>query len=146
MIKAFSSLGLDEVSIRFRRRRDKVEVSKRQQNSTNSRNLHKTYVSYNGKSTEDGAVFLFIKTACQFDIRQEDIFNPTGKSAFVTESNPVTRTISKLDNETPKSVYARLLGVDEKTAEGMTFENPFGRSRGWHLHRHRRRGVSRTGQ
>lgn len=90
-------------------------------------NVAKTYVSYNGKSTEDGAVFLFVKTACQFDIRQEDIFNPTGKSTFVTESNPVTRTISKLDNETPKSVYARLLGVDEKTAEGMTFENPFGR-------------------
>ncbi|MCR5607197.1 MAG: FIST C-terminal domain-containing protein [Treponema sp.] len=90
-------------------------------------NVAKTYVSYNGKTTQDGAVFLFVKTACKFDIRQEDIFNPTGKSVFVTESNPVTRTISKLNNESPKSVYARLLGVDEKTAEGMTFENPFGR-------------------
>ncbi len=87
----------------------------------------KTFVSYNGRVTQDGAVFLFVKTTCRFDIRQEDIFQPTGKSVFVTESNPVERTISKFNGKPAQSVYAEKLGVSESKATEMTFENPFGR-------------------
>lgn len=87
----------------------------------------KTFVSYNGKVTQDGAVFLFVKTPCKFDIRQEDIFNPTGKSVFVTEADPVNRTISRLNKQSAQSMYASLLGVSEADAKNMTFENPFGR-------------------
>lgn len=90
-------------------------------------NQPKTFVSYNGTVTQDGAVFLFVRTSCRFDIRQEDIFLPTGKSVFVTESNPVERTISKLNGKLAQSVYAEKLGVTETKALDMTFENPFGR-------------------
>lgn len=87
----------------------------------------KTFVSYNGKTTQDGAAFLFVKTSCKFDIRQEDIFNPTGKTLYVTQSDTINRTIRSLNGQSAKSVYARTLGVSETQAEGMTFENPFGR-------------------
>ena len=87
----------------------------------------KTFVSYNGKTTQDGAVFLFVKTSCKFDIRQEDIFNPTGKIIYVTQSDTINRTIFRLNGQRAKSVYAQQLGVSESQAEGMTFENPFGR-------------------
>lgn len=87
----------------------------------------KTFVSYNGNVTQDGAVMLFVKTKCRFDIRQEDIFNPTGKTVHVTESDTVNRTIYKIDGRPAKQVYAEQLGVPETTATGLTFENPFGR-------------------
>ena len=86
-----------------------------------------TFVSYNGKTTQDGAAFLFVKTPCKFDIRQEDIFNPTGKTIYVTRSDTINRTIYSLNGQRAKSVYAQQLGVSESQAEGMTFENPFGR-------------------
>ena len=94
----------------------------------------KTYVSYNGKTTQDGAAMLFVKTQCRFDIRQEDIFNPTGKSFFVNESNPIKREITSFDGKPAKTSYAEKLGVSEAQAEGMTFENPFGRMMNGALH------------
>lgn len=87
----------------------------------------KTFVSYNGKSTQDGAVMLFVKTPCRFDIRQEVIFEPTGKSFFVNESNPVNREVARFDGKPAKTAYAEKLGVSEAQAEAITFENPFGR-------------------
>lgn len=94
----------------------------------------KTFVSYNGRTTQDGAVMLFVKTHCRFDIRQEDIFNPTGKSFFVNESNPIKREITSFDGKPAKTAYAEKLGVSEAQAEGMTFENPFGRMMNGALH------------
>ncbi|MBQ3670781.1 MAG: FIST C-terminal domain-containing protein [Treponema sp.] len=97
-------------------------------------NTPKTFVSYNGKTTQDGAVMLFVKTQCKFDIRQEDIFNPTGKQVFVTEADPVNRIVSKFNGRAAKSVYAEMLGVSESQAEGMTFENPFGKHLNGSIH------------
>ena len=90
-------------------------------------NTPKSYICYNGKVTQDGAVMLFVKTRCKFDIRQEDIFNPTGKRVFVTKSDPVKREISTIDGKPAATVYAQQLGVSESQAANMTFENPFGR-------------------
>lgn len=97
-------------------------------------NVPKTFVSYNGKTTQDGAAMLFVKTGCHFDIRQEDIFNPTGKSFFVNNSNPIKREILNFDGKPAKTAYAEKLGVSEKDAESMTFENPFGRMMNGSLH------------
>ena len=96
--------------------------------------IPKTFVSYNGKVTQDGAAMLFVKTTCKFDIRQEDIFNPTGKRMLVTASNPIDRTISTLNGLPAQTVYAQQLGVSEKEAAEMTFENPFGRYLNGALH------------
>lgn len=94
----------------------------------------KTFVSYNGQVTQDGAVMLFVKTRCKFDVRQEVIFNPTGKTLFVNESNPVKREIAKFDGKSAKTAYAEKLGVSEAQAESMTFENPFGRNMNGSIH------------
>lgn len=97
-------------------------------------NTPKSFVCYNGKVTQDGAVMLFVKTRCKFDIRQEVIFNPTGKKVFVTKSDPIKREISMLDGKPAASVYAQTLGVSEATAAKQTFENPFGRYVNGSLH------------
>lgn len=94
----------------------------------------KTFVSCNGETTQDGAAMLFVKTSAKFDIRQEDIFNPTGKTFFVGEADPVKRTVYHLDGMSAKAAYAKKLGVSESQAEGMTFENPFGRYLNGHIH------------
>jgi len=93
-----------------------------------------TYVSVNGKVTTDGAAMMFVKTSCKFDIRQEDIFNPSGKTFLVGESDPVNRTIIRLDGRSPKSAYAAKLGVSESQAENITFEHPFGRFLNGEIH------------
>ncbi len=90
-------------------------------------NEAKTFVSCNGRVTQDGAVMLFVNTPCKFDIRQEDMFNPTGKVVYVTESDTVKRTIYKLNGRPAKQVYAEQLGVSEYKAEELSGENPFGR-------------------
>lgn len=90
-------------------------------------NTPKSFVSYNGKTTQDGAVMLFVKTRCKFDIRQEDIFNPTGKQIYVTRSDTMKRELHTLNGRPAATVYAEQLGVSESQAAQQTFENPFGR-------------------
>ncbi|MBR6295167.1 MAG: FIST C-terminal domain-containing protein [Treponema sp.] len=90
-------------------------------------NTPKSFVSYNGKSTQDGAVMLFVKTRCKFDIRQEDIFNPTGKQIYVTKADTMRRELHTLNGRPATTVYAEQLGVSESQAAQQTFENPFGR-------------------
>lgn len=87
----------------------------------------KTFVSANGQVTQDGAAMLFVKTSRPFDIRQEDIFNKSGKTFFVGATDPVNRTIIQLDGKKPLAAYAAKLGVSESEAKDITFENPFGR-------------------
>ena len=70
---------------------------------------------------------LFVKTRCPFDIRQEDIFNTTGKQIFVTKSETMKRELISFNGRPAASVYAEQLGVSESQAAKMTFENPFGR-------------------
>ena len=90
-------------------------------------NTPKSFVSYNGSVTQDGAVMLFVKTRCRFDIRQEDIFNTTGKRVFVTKSETMKREIQTFNGRAAATVYVEQLGVSESEAAKMTFENPFGR-------------------
>ena len=90
-------------------------------------NTPRSFVSYNGKSTQDGAVMLFVKTRCKFDIRQEDIFNPTGKQIYVTKADTMRRELHTLNGRPATTVYAEQLGVSESQAAQQTFENPFGR-------------------
>lgn len=87
----------------------------------------RTFVSANGEVTDDGAAFLLVKTSRPFDIRQESMFDPTGKSVFVTESDVMSRTIAKLDGRPAKTVYAEMLGVPEARVDSVMAENPFGR-------------------
>ncbi len=90
-------------------------------------NEPKSFISCNGKVTTDGAVMLFVNTPCRFDIRQEDMFDTTGKVVYVTESDTVKRTIYKLNGRPAAQVYAEELGVSEYKAPELAIENAFGR-------------------
>ena len=89
--------------------------------------FQKTYVSYNGEVTTEGAVILFVRTQCKFDIRKENLFTPTGKLMKITEADMHTRRIISIDGEMPKKRYAEVLGIDEKTVNDALLIYPFGR-------------------
>lgn len=87
----------------------------------------KTYVSYNGKCATEGAVILFVRTQCKFDIRKENLFTPTGKLMKITEADMHTRKIISIDNQVPKKRYAEVIGIDEKSVNNALLVNPIGR-------------------
>ena len=86
-----------------------------------------TYVSYNGEVTTEGAVILFVRTQCKFDIRKENLFTPSGKLMKITEADTHTRRIISIDGEVPKKRYAEVLGISEQNVGDALLVNPFGR-------------------
>ena len=87
----------------------------------------KTYVSYNGTVTTEGAVILFVRTQCKFDIRKENLFTPIGKLMKITEADIHTRKIISIDGEVPLKRYAELLEISENEVNNAQLVYPFGR-------------------
>lgn len=87
----------------------------------------KTYVSYNGAVATEGAVILFVRTKCQFDIRKENIFTPTGKLMKITDADINTRKIISIDGKVPQKRYAEVLGIGENEVNNAQLVFPFGR-------------------
>ena len=88
----------------------------------------KTYISYNEAVTTNGAVLLFVKTQCPFDIRKINTFKSTGKRMTITKADVLTRTIYELDGQNAKRMYCKSLGVPESSVENVIFEHPLGRN------------------
>lgn len=86
-----------------------------------------TYVSYNGDITSEGAVILFVRTQCKFDIRKENLFTPMGKLMKITDADVHTRKIISIDGEVPQKRYAEVLGISEKEVNNAQLVYPFGR-------------------
>src|SRR5574344_9219 len=86
-----------------------------------------TFVSYNGKTVSDGAVILFVKTMCAFDIRKENIFKPTGTRLTITEADTYSRKIISIDGMNPRKRYAESLGLSESQVGDAALSHPFGR-------------------
>lgn len=86
-----------------------------------------TFVSYNGVCSSSGAVVLFVKTECKFDIRKENIFQSTGKSVSLTKVVPEKRLILLMDGKNPRKRYAELVGVRESEVEKALLSHPLGR-------------------
>lgn len=86
-----------------------------------------TYVSYNGKVTATGGVFLFVKTNSPFIIYKENIFQRSGKSVMLTSVNPATREVFSIDGKSPRRRYAEVLGISESEVDNAILDHPFGR-------------------
>ncbi len=87
----------------------------------------KTYVSYNGNVATEGAVILFVRTQCKFDIRKENLFTPIGKLMKITDADIHTRKIISIDGQVPQRRYAELLEINEKDVNNAQLVFPFGR-------------------
>lgn len=86
-----------------------------------------TYVSYNGRISDTGAVVLFVKTNARFEIYKENIFHISGKSVILTGVNPDAHLVSTIDKKNPRKRYAEILGVPESQVNDAILEHPFGR-------------------
>ncbi len=86
-----------------------------------------TFVSYNGLSSTDGAVMLFVKTQDPFCIYKENIFKDSGKSVLLTDVDPKNHLVKSIDNQNPRRRYAQVLGISEREADDATLRHPFGR-------------------
>lgn len=86
-----------------------------------------TYVSYNGEVTDKGAVILFIKTECRFEIIRENAFTSTGLKMKITEADGPNRKVISIDGQTPRSRYAEILGIPEERISDATLSHPLGR-------------------
>lgn len=89
--------------------------------------FQQTYVSYNGQTALHGAVVLFIKTTCAFDVRAINPFTPTGKRMTITKADVTGRIIQEIDGKSAKRRYADALGVPENRAETVMDVHPLGR-------------------
>lgn len=89
--------------------------------------FEKTFISLNGEICEQGAVILFFKTDKKFDIRKENIFEPTGISMVITGFVPETRTITSIDGQNPQKRYAELLKMSESEVIDIALHHPLGR-------------------
>ncbi|QEJ94312.1 hypothetical protein FUT79_03225 [Treponema phagedenis] len=87
----------------------------------------KTYVSYNGETVSNGAVILFVKTQCPFDIRKENIFKPSGKRVTITKADVNTRTIYEIDGRNAGKYYSECIGVPQSEVQNAILDHPFGR-------------------
>ena len=89
--------------------------------------FRQTYVSYNGQTALHGAVVLFVKTSCLFDIRTISSFTPTGKRMTITKADVINRVIHEIDGKIAKKRYAEVLGVPENRVETVMDVHPLGR-------------------
>ena len=88
----------------------------------------KTYISYNGTVAVRGAVVLFVKTRCAFDVRKINIFKSTGKRMTITKADMLTRTIYELDGQNAKQHYCKNLGISESQVDAVILDHPLGRN------------------
>ena len=89
-----------------------------------------TYVSANGECSDCGAVLLFVKTSCKFQIVKENIFKKSGKSVRLTDVQHETHVVKSIDNVNPRKRYADIIGIPESGANDAILDHPFGRAFG----------------
>lgn len=85
------------------------------------------YVSYNGVTAFHGAVILFVKTSCPFDIRTVSPFTVTGKRMTITKADVSNRLIHEIDGKNAKRAYCEALEIPESRAESVMGAHPIGR-------------------
>lgn len=89
--------------------------------------FEKTYVSLNGKLSDQGGIVIFLKPTVQFKIIKENIFKGTGKVAKITKADVEKRIVYEIDYKPAATAYAQLLNVPQKDLANYFMSNPIGR-------------------
>lgn len=89
-----------------------------------------TYVYANGKSSENGAVVVFIKSKHDVQIYRDVTFEPLGKTLYVTKADHASRRVYQLNDLPASTAYAQALGVPESKLADYFMSNPVGRIAG----------------
>jgi hypothetical protein len=85
-------------------------------------------VSLNGSVFSNSSVFVFLQLEKgRFQITQENIFRPMGRSFQVTRANLARRTLYELDGQPAAPLLCESLGVSREALPAALFSHPFGR-------------------
>ncbi len=80
-----------------------------------------TWVFADGAFHTNAAVLALIETNHPFSVFKLDHFRPTHKKMVVTEADPARRIVMEINAEPAAPAYAKMLGLDERDLNPMTF-------------------------
>ncbi|WP_119390091.1 nitric oxide-sensing protein NosP [Taklimakanibacter lacteus] len=80
-----------------------------------------TWVFAHGAFHTNAAVLALIETSCPFTVFKLDHFRPTDKKMVVTEADPVRRLVMEINAEPAAPAYAKMVGLDARELNPMTF-------------------------
>jgi hypothetical protein len=81
----------------------------------------KTWVFAEGAFHTNAAVLALIETSHPFSVFKLDHFHPTDKKMVVTEADPVRRLVTEINAEPAAPAYAKMVGIDARDLNPMTF-------------------------
>jgi hypothetical protein len=81
----------------------------------------KTWVYAKGAFHTNAAVLALIETSHPFSVFKLDHFHPTDKKMVVTEADPVRRLVTEINAEPAAPAYAKMVGIDARDLNPMTF-------------------------
>lgn len=74
--------------------------------------FEETYVAHNGQTRTNAAVVSVIRTSCPVKVFSLNHFEPTNHRMIVTQADPVSRTVYKINAEPAVQEYARALDMN----------------------------------
>jgi hypothetical protein len=80
-----------------------------------------TWVFADGAFHTNAAVLALIETDCPFSVFKLDHFRPTDKKMVVTEADPMRRLVMEINAEPAAPAYAKMVGIDARDLNPMTF-------------------------
>jgi hypothetical protein len=80
-----------------------------------------TFVLYRGRALRNAAVLAMLRSDCRVKVFSLDHLVPTDRRMVVTEADPRTRTVRRINAEPAAREYARLLGKDPAQLTSFTF-------------------------
>lgn len=84
-------------------------------------NFHKAHVYWDGKFTDNAAVFTLFETALPFETFQTQHFEPTETRLVITESDCATRTVMEINGGPAAQEYAEAVGLEVKELTPQVF-------------------------
>ncbi|MCA3511208.1 MAG: FIST C-terminal domain-containing protein [Rhodobacter sp.] len=80
-----------------------------------------TFVLYRGQALRNAAVLAMVRSDCRVKVFSLDHLVPTDRRMVVTEADPRSRTVRRINAEPAAREYARLLGKDPAQLTTFTF-------------------------
>jgi len=83
--------------------------------------FRETFVVHGGQALRNAAVLAMIRSRCRARVFKLDHLVPTDLRMVVTEADPASRTVRRINAEPAAREYARLLGKDPGQLDTLTF-------------------------